>query len=124
MKGFALDTRGDIIIEDSDIKMAYSSELTRCKIQTIIGTKLGEWFFNTLEGTAHDEILRHRWGTPTGIGEEDVKGVILDALLQVDKSFLIKSFQVDFDDAMRKLTVNFKATAKSGETVDMTVELG
>lgn len=124
MTGFALDKNGDIIISNGDIQMAHGAELTRSKIQTILGTKIGEWFFNRTEGTAHGEILNHRWGTPVGVGEEDVKSVILDALLQVDKTFLIKSCQCEFNKSERKLSVSFKATAKSGETVDMTVELG
>ena len=57
IKGFALDDKGDLIIENGDIQMAHGAELTKQTINTVLGTQKGEWFLNWEEGINHNEIL-------------------------------------------------------------------
>lgn len=57
IKGFALDDKGDLIIENGDIQMAHGAELTKQTIKTVLGTQKGEWFLNWEEGINHNEIL-------------------------------------------------------------------
>ena len=57
IKGFALDDKGDLIIENGDIQMAHGAELTKQTIKTVLGTQKGEWFLNWDEGINHNEIL-------------------------------------------------------------------
>ena len=57
IKGFALDDKGDLIIENGDIQMAHGAELTKQTIKTVLGTQKGEWFLNWEEGINYNEIL-------------------------------------------------------------------
>lgn len=57
IKGFAIDDKGDLIIENSSIKMVHGTELTKQTIKTVLGTQKGEWFLNWNEGIDHNTIL-------------------------------------------------------------------
>lgn len=111
MKGFALDNDGDVIIENNKIKMVNGKELIKQTVQTVIGTNKGEWFLNIDEGIDFNNLL--------GKKKEDeiIRNEILQGLQQVDSSFVLDSFNCDFDRKNRKLTVSFKARNSSGEEV-------
>ncbi len=57
MKTFALDERGDLLIENGEIQMITESDVTAQKIKTVLGIQKGEWFFNEDEGINRDAIL-------------------------------------------------------------------
>ena len=57
MKGFALDERGDLLIENGVIQMVHGVDLTMQKIKSVLGTQKGEWFLDWEEGINYDEIL-------------------------------------------------------------------
>lgn len=60
IKGFALNDKGDVIIENGNIQMAHGAELTKQTIKTVLGTQKGEWFLNWNEGIDHNSILGKR----------------------------------------------------------------
>ena len=60
IKGFALDDKGDLIIESGNIQMVHGTELTKQTIKTVLGTQKGEWFLNWSEGIDHNSILGKR----------------------------------------------------------------
>lgn len=60
IKGFAVNDKGDVIIESGNIQMVYGSELTKQTIKTVLGTQKGEWFLNWEEGIDHNNILGKR----------------------------------------------------------------
>ena len=60
MKGFALDDKGDLVIENGAIQMIHGAELTKQTIKTVLDTQKGEWFLNWEEGINYNEILGKR----------------------------------------------------------------
>ena len=111
MKGFALDSNGDVIIENNKIKMVDGTELIRQAVQTVLGTNKNEWFLNIDEGIDFNNIL----GTKKD--DEIIRNEIIQGLQQVDGSFVLETFNWDFDRKHRKLTIHFKARNSAGETV-------
>ena len=111
MKGFALDSTGDVVISNEEIVMVYGDKLLQQKVKTVLDTNLGEWFFNREEGIDYHKILGK------GINEELVRYEIERGLAQVDESFTITEFECVLDLKGRKVTVTFSASTKEGEQV-------
>lgn len=116
MKGFALDSNGDVIIEKNKIKMVDGVELIRQTVQTVLGTNKNEWFLNIDEGIDFNNILGKKKN------DEIIRNEIIQGLQQVDSSFVLETFNYDFDRKNRKLTIDFKAKNSDGETVDSSSE--
>ena len=57
MKGFALNNKGDVLIENKEIQLVHGTELTMQTIKSVLGTQKGEWFLNSDEGIDRNEIL-------------------------------------------------------------------
>ena len=57
MKGFALDEKGDLLIQNGTIQMVHGTELTAQTIKSVLGTQKGEWFLDYNEGIDHNAIL-------------------------------------------------------------------
>ena len=111
MKGFALDSNGDVIIEKDKIKMIDDIELIRQTVQTVLGTNKGEWFLNINEGIDFNNFLGKKKD------DEIIKNEILQGLQQVDSSFVLENFSCDFDKKNRKLDIYFKAKNSDGKEV-------
>lgn len=111
MKGFALDDSGDVIIENNKIKMVSGTELIRQTVQTVLGTNKNEWFLNTDEGINFDSLLGKKKD------DEIIRNEIIQGLQQVDDSFVLETFNCDFDRKNRKLVIDFEAKNSDGETV-------
>ena len=91
--------------------MIDGNELIRQKVQAVIGTNKGEWFLNVDEGIDFNNLLGKKKS------DEIIRNEIIQGLQQVDSSFVLESFDSDFDKKSRKLTVNFKAKNSDGEIV-------
>lgn len=111
MKGFALDSNGDVIIEKNKIKMVDGAELIRQTVQTVLGTNKYEWFLNIDEGIDFNNLLGKKKD------DDIIRNEIIQGLQQVDSSFVLENFNCDFDIKSRKLTINFKAKNSDGEIV-------
>lgn len=111
MKGFALDSNGDVIIEKNKIKLVDGTELIRQTVQTVLGTNKNEWFLNIDEGIDFNNLLGKKKD------DEIIRNEIIQGLQQVDGSFVLETFTCDFDRKHRKLTINFKAKNSDGKTV-------
>ena len=116
MKGFALDSNGDVLIENNEITMVYAENLVRQTIETVLGTNKGEWSLNIDVGINFSNILgKHQT-------EDIIKNEIYQGLLQVDDTFVINDFSCEFDRISRKLQISFSATNRAGETTELTVD--
>lgn len=111
MKGFALNSNGDVIIENNKIKMVDGAELIRQTVLTVLGTNKNEWFLNIDEGIDFSNLLGKKKD------DEIIRNEIIQGLQQVDSSFVLETFNCDFDRKNRKLTISFKAKNSAGETV-------
>lgn len=57
MKGFKLNSKGDVEITNNQIAMVEGNELLRQNVQSVLGTNKGEWIFNPDEGIDFRNIL-------------------------------------------------------------------
>lgn len=116
MKGFALNSDGDLLIEGNRISMVSGEDLIRQTVQTVLGTNKGEWSLNIDEGIDFSNILGK------SKGEDIIKNEIVQGLLQVDESFVLDSFECKPDVINRKLYISFTARNGNGETIAAAVE--
>ena len=116
MKGFALDTNGDVIIDKNKIKMVDGTGLIRQTVQAVLGTNKNEWFLNVDEGIDFNNILGKKKD------DDIIRNEILQGLLQVYSSFVFETFNCDFDNKYRKLTISFKAKNSTGEIIEVSNE--
>lgn len=117
IKCFSLDNSGDVEIRNNKIVMVSGKELIKQKIQKVIGTNKNEWFGDSSEGINFKNVLGKN------VNEENVKSEILDALMQVDDSFIITEFSMEIDSLNRALYVSFTATNSEGEALQQEVIL-
>lgn len=108
MKGFRLDSNGDIVV-NADIDMVYDNELIRQTIETVLKTKCGEWFLNAEEGLQYDQILIKNPNF------DFIRTEIQKGLLQVDESLWITEYDQVLEG--RKLTITFTAKNDADETI-------
>lgn len=57
MRGFLLDSNGDVVIENNKIVMIDGQNLKAQTVRTLLGTNKGEWFGNEEEGISFKNIL-------------------------------------------------------------------
>lgn len=113
MKGFEMDSTGDVMIVGNKIPMISGQSLLQQKVQNALSTRKGEWFLDLEEGIDYDNLLGK------GVTEDLVRYEIEQALLQVDSTFVITEFSCDIDNRRRKLKASFKAQIRSGEEVEV-----
>ena len=111
MKGFALDNNGDIIIVKNKIKMIDGVDLINQTVKTVLGTNKTEWFLNIDEGIDFNNLLSKKKD------DEIIRNEILQGLQQVDSSFVLETFNCDFNSKHRILTISFTAKNSSGDLV-------
>lgn len=104
MKGFLLDSHGDAVIGEGDIKLAADADLLTQKIRQILGTNRGEWWLDSGEGIPVQEVLRKN------PNQARIRDHIRRALKQVDKNLELLSCRFAVNG--RKLQIEF--TAKCG----------
>lgn len=109
MNGFAMDANGDVLIENGDISIVAGDSLLQQKIQTVLHTNLGEWFFDWDQGIDFDNLLGK------GVTGELVRHEIQRGLAQVDSTLAITEFAFEADERKRTARVTFKAQTPSGE---------
>lgn len=112
MKSFSINNQHDLDIQGGVIQMAEGAELTRQSIETVLNTKIGEWFFDYDYGIDMDAMLGKN-----PADEESLKSVIMVGLQQIDESLVIEDFGMDFDKITRKLSISFKVTNQNGESI-------
>jgi len=111
MKGFALDARGDVLIENGAISLAVGDNLTQQKVWTVLHTNLGEWFFDWEQGIDFSKLIGK------GVGEELARYEVERGLHQVDSTFVITDFEYTADTGARAAKIVFKAHNADGEEV-------
>ncbi|MGN0243472.1 MAG: hypothetical protein ACI4CT_05365 [Lachnospiraceae bacterium] len=115
MKGFMLDSSGDIVVKNGDIQLVHDRELTAQTTKFVLQTNTGEWFLNDEEGIDVRSI------TVKNPNEDLIMDNIKLGLIQVDETFEISEF--DFSVGKdRKSTINFTAETDDGEEVE--IEIG
>lgn len=115
MKGFMLDSSGDIVIKNGDIQLIHDRELTAQTVKCVLQTNTGEWFLDKDEGIDVRSI------TVKNPNEDLIMDNIKLGLIQVDETFEISEFEFHVGKD-RKATINFTAGTDDGEEVE--IEIG
>lgn len=120
MKDFLIDENGDIVITKQggntvsqrgrQIQIVEGNKLIAQKILIALGTLKGEWFWNDETGIDFDYIIGKN------ITEDMIKSQIQVGINQVDESFYLSEFKVEFDKVQRTASINF-TVASNGENI-------
>lgn len=108
MKSLALDATGDLLLENNAFQMVDGKELLRQKVQEVIHTNKGEWFFDWEQGIDMSNIIGKV------VTEEAVMAEIADGLKQVDERLVINDFSMT--KSGRSISIRFTAIMESTET--------
>lgn len=95
--------------------MVDGNELLRQKVQEVINTNKGEWFFDWEQGIEYENVLGKN------VSEDAVMLEIENGLKQVDEELYITDFSLT--KSGRKLTVEFTAANETAQTeISVTTE--
>ena len=111
MKGFAMDEKGDVLIENNEISIVVGDSLLQQRVLTILRTNLKEWFFDWKQGVDFANLIGKTANADLARFE------IERGLAQVDDTFVITEFEYTADIRSRKAKVMFKAQTQGGEEV-------
>lgn len=109
MKGFAIDSRGDVVIEKNDMKLAYDTDLLIQKIRQVLSTNRGEWWLDPKEGIPVQKVLKKNPNLAL------IRDYVRSAIAQVDKSLEMTRCDVIIEG--RNLKITFEITSPSGSVV-------
>lgn len=109
MTGFALDQRGDLILERGEFRMTDGDALLCQTVENVLGTNHGEWFLNSGEGIDFHRLLKKN------VSEEAIREEVTQGLVQVDKSLTLENFSIAREG--RELHVSFTAKSADGTEV-------
>lgn len=107
---------GDIVIENNDIVLVQDSGLLAQKVELLLATMKGEWFLNEDEGINRELIFVKE----NNLDEEMLQDAVYDVLMQIDETFEIDEFEVDYSN--RNLMIRFVAHTNQ-ETIEIKTEL-
>lgn len=115
IKCFSLNSQHDVEIRNGVIQLTEGAELTRQTAETTVNTKMGEWFLNDELGVDFTALL----GKDALKNEDAIRNAILEGLQQVDSTFQIDTFDMEYNNKIRKLTVKLTASTESGRTIEL-----
>lgn len=114
MKDFKLEN-GDIVIGvQRDIEMTQGTDLTRQKLEMVLGTNRGEWYFNLNEGICFKNILGKKKD------EDIIRSEIVRGMAQVDSDLTMERFAMKIDHE-RNTAVEFSAKYNNETVEDVSV---
>lgn len=116
MKDFALDESGDILIESGDLVWIRDKPHIAQKIRQVLGTNLGEWRYNAIEGVDYSAFFAKQ------IEESRIRETIQNALTEIDENFVLQDCK--YDAQTRQLFVRVCAEHQDSIEVYMTMEEG
>ena len=107
MRSFS--TRNGDVVVNKTIELVSDEELLRQKVKRVIGTNLGEWKYDTLEGIDFSVLLTKN------PDEDTIMETIQQALARIDETFTITSFEMEV--VGRAAKIKFVAVNGNGEEV-------
>ena len=117
MSDIALDSDGDLLIENNSLVLVKGDDAIVQHLTIRFRFFLGEWFLDTRLGIPYfREIL---------IKNPDlsrVRGIFRQVVLTTPGIESLVEFGLDFESAIRKLTVNFRARKTDGEVLEYNKE--
>lgn len=100
MKDFALDENGDILIEDKDISYVIDNKQEIQKIRQVLGTKLGEWEYDSNEGIDFEALSQKH------IDLQRVRETIQNALHEISSSYVLQDCIIEMTNHVLYIKVS------------------
>jgi hypothetical protein len=100
MRDFALDSSGDIVIENSDIALVSGDEQEVQKIRQILGTRLGEWVYDENEGIDFDAFMQKNPDL------QRIRETVRNALNEISESYVLQDCSYEINSRLLKLSVS------------------
>ena len=104
---------GDLAITNNAIEYVEGNELKAQTVKSVLSTNKEEWLFDTDEGINFDLLLGKK--QPDSV----IKAEIEQGIAQVDDTLTISKFDTTYNSKSRALSVNFSATGKGEETLEV-----
>lgn len=115
---FELSLLGDVILEDSNIKMIEDRDIYIQCFRQLFRTRMGEYFLNIDEGLDFEIFLGQR-----EIGDEDVMRALQEVGEQVEDFVKYDNVDYTYDRARRTLYINFEALFADGFSISLEEEV-
>ena len=120
IRGFLLKD-GDIVLAKDGgntispngkrIQLIEGNELIAQKFLVVLGTNIGEWFWNENLGVNYDYLIGK------GITEDMIRSQIEVGIHQIDENMYLSDFKVDFDKKNRTADISFTVEDDGGKIV-------
>lgn len=119
MKGFKLNSQGDVVISNNKIELVEDLELIIQTINQVLNTNLGEWFNDESEGIDYHVILTKN------PNYDLIEDTINTSISQVAETFNVELDTDDFNFTVegRKLYIDFILTVNETDSVEVNLSL-
>lgn len=118
MKGFKVDERGDIILENGNIALIADDALKAQTLRTVLSTNKGEWFLNKNEGIDFHFLLGK------GITDDMRLSQVKDGCNQVDDALYVSDFSSEVNNRTRASIIYFTAKDDGGTVINASQAYG
>lgn len=112
MADLALDTDGDIAIEDGDARLLTGTDAILQHIRIRLLFVRGEWFADGREGVPYFEAVLRK-APDLGL----VRSLIRETIARTPGIASVPTLTVELDASTRSLAVSFEAIAEDGVTI-------
>ena len=109
MSDFKLDSNNDIAIENFNFVIITEEENVAQRVLVNLRVFLGEWFLDTTKGVPYYQSILIK-NPDSSLVEAELRAVIINT----NEIARLKSFSMEFDVALRKLSVDFVAQTDKG----------
>ena len=109
MSDFKLNSNNDIAIENFNFVIITEEENIAQRVLINLRVFLGEWFLDTTRGVPYYQSILIK-NPDSSLVEAELRAVILST----NGIAKLKSFSMEFNAALRKLSVNFVAQTDEG----------
>lgn len=119
-RDLALDSTGDLVFTNGDFALAQGSDAIAQACRIALGLWLGEFPFDTSQGTDWASIYNVK-----GVSDGQIANEVRRVLLAIDGVQSVDSVTVTRDTVTRSATLDVQATADTGAVLTIpTVDLG
>lgn len=116
MRTFAIDTTGQIDVNSRSLLVVENADALKEIIQQKYSMFLGEYFLDQRRGVPYYEnILIKQFNA------QNVETILKRVLYDIEDVYGINSFELDFSNSNRSLSVSFECSTKFGDITDEVV---
>lgn len=114
MSEIKLDTNNDLALDNFNFVIVDGEENVAQRLKTNLQIFRGEWFLDTTRGVPYYQAILLK-NPDSKLVEAELKKAIIDT----DGIAKLKSFEMDFDNSLRRLTITFTAQTDEGLEISL-----